>query len=239
MKKILLIALTLFLSSSLFPQYYIDSTELGEKKDKSWKGIIVDFGFNFIEGSDFPELKIWGSRNVNLYLYRGIYIGQSRKFSLASGFGLGLDNYNFQDESIRLASLADSFLVFNQTGVAGEKSKLSVNYIDIPLEFRFETGEKPSKKFRISLGGKVGFLFDAHTKVVYTPFPNSESVKVKIKNLYGLETFRYGLTARIGYSYLNFFGYYSLSDLFRNTRGPDATPFSMGVSFSPGYFFNF
>ena len=200
---------------------------------------MLDLGFNFFDGSGLPELKTWGSRNVNVTFFRGIYIGSSRKFSIASGIGLGMENYNFHDESVRIASMADSFIVSNQTvDVDNEKSKLSVNYIDIPLEFRFETGEKPSKRFRISVGGKIGFLFDAHTKAVYTPVSDGETVKVKVKNLFGLETFRYGLTGRIGYSYLNFYGYYSLSELFRDGRGPAGNPFTIGITLSPSYLFD-
>jgi hypothetical protein len=57
--------------------------------------------------------------------------------------------------------------------------------------------------------------------------------KFKSYEVENLNWFRYGLTARVGYAnfYLNFF--YSLTPLFQEGRGTEATPISIGIGVSP------
>ena len=115
-----------------------------------------------------------------------------------------------------------------------KKSKIAANYIDIPVEFRFHVNkENHDQGFRAAIGGKVGFLFDGHTKIKYEE--DGDNKKIKQKDNFNLQRFRYGVTARIGFPGINLFGYYSLSELFESGRGPDettATSFNLGISIS-------
>lgn len=243
MRKLFLTCI--FLASSIFA-YSQDSNKPKQLEEdcKTWQGLLIDVGFN--QYQDAPkslELNNWKSKGVNMYYYFGIPFGCS-KFNLATGIGLGLDSYHFKDESVRLFTSNDSLTIINSqisgaTGLDYQKSKLATNYVDIPLELRFQTGECMGKKFRIAVGGKVGVLFNAHTKTKYTNIGTDDKTKEKLHQEFGLNKFRYGVTGRVGFGYVNLFGYYSLSDLFDSELGPKATPFMLGLSFSPSFFFDF
>ena len=213
-------------------------------KPKGWGGPVMDIGFNqYLDKPNELELDFTKSKVVNLYNYWAPPFGSSN-FSIASGLGLGLENYSFDNKALRLFSADDSLVIGNYPPMPGppfyhyKKSKLSVNYLDIPLELRFQAGKKPGCRFRMAVGAKFGLLFNAHTKVKYINQVTDETIKEKAHNNFGLRKFRYGLTARIGYGAINFFGYYSLTTLFEEGNGPQVTPYMFGISLSPGFLFN-
>jgi hypothetical protein len=45
--------------------------------------------------------------------------------------------------------------------------------------------------------------------------------------------YRYGVMTRIGFGKFNLTGYYALTSLFEENKGPDIIPFSIGFSFIP------
>jgi Outer membrane protein beta-barrel domain len=99
------------------------------------------------------------------------------------------------------------------------KSMLVTNYIEIPLEFRFDTRpEDIARSFNVAIGGRVGYLFDSFTKVRYKN--NGETVKVKDKYDHGLNSIRYGVYTRIGIGGFNWFAFYNLSEMFEKNKGP-------------------
>ncbi|MBX9852221.1 MAG: PorT family protein [Cytophagaceae bacterium] len=212
-------------------------------KPNPWGGPILDIGFNqYMDNPGEMDLDFTKSKVVNFSNYWALAFGKSN-FSIASGLGLGLENYSFDDKSLRLSSYNDSLVLLNVPQLSPpfyhfKKSKLSANYLDIPVELRFETEKKPGSSFRIAVGGKFGLLFDGHTKAKYVNLANDETIKEKFHNNFGLRKFRYGLTARIGYGAINFFGYYSLTTLFEEGNGPQVTPYMLGISLSPGYLFD-
>jgi hypothetical protein len=232
-----------FLSFSAIAQIEPDpKEEFTRKPCEPWEGFLIDIGFNQYKSAHMPALNAWGSKGVNVYYYYGIPL--SCKITLAPGFGLGLDGYTFEEEGIRISSSSTDSLIVTYPAVAPgtfrfEKSKLAVNHFDIPLELRFETGKYLEKTFRMAIGGKIGFVYNSHTKVKYTNLTTGQDVKEKTKDDFGIQGFRYGLTARVGYGYFNLFGYYSLSSLLRNNKGPEATPFVIGITLSPNYYFKF
>jgi hypothetical protein len=243
MRILLIFSLAFTLLSPVYAQ--IDSSEALNECD-SWGGAVLDIGFNqYTNNPDILDLDTWKSKGVNMYTYMVLPFGCS-KFNLAVGLGLGLENYFFEDKSVRLSSFGDSLTITNDAmspppitqTLVHQKSKLSANYFDIPLELRFQTGRYPHKTFRMAVGGKIGILFSSHTKVKYINALDGATRKEKMHDDFALENMRYGLTARIGYSYLNLFGYYSLSTLFKENKGPEITPFMIGISLSPDYLFN-
>jgi hypothetical protein len=239
MRYLILVPFYLIFSFSLFAQKPKDTLDI-TKKHKPWKGLIFDVGVNQYTNAPYaPALSVSGSRGINIYHYFGIPFGCC-KFTLAPGFGFGFDNYNFEDASVRLSTSGDSLIINsgnNGANIDYKKSKLSASYLDFPLELRFSTGKSLGKTFRIAIGGKAGILFNSHTKVKYTIDNNTK--KEKLHDDFAIQNFRYGLTGRIGYGYLNLFGYYGLSDLFKKGKGPEAVPFMLGLTFSPSFLFDF
>jgi len=203
--------------------------------------ILVDFGFNFL--SDEPQqmdIGFWGSKSVGIYYLYTKQLGNSG-FSINPGIGVGLEKYSF-DENVtlkpminadgeRVAEIVELANVFGDLDFS--KSKLAANYLEIPLELRFHFNRKyPDKGFRIGVGGKGGFLFDSHTKVKFSD--EGENVKVKEKNDFSMQRFRYSVLGRFGFRSVSIFGEIGLSELFEDGKGPEQTGaryFKFGLSF--------
>jgi hypothetical protein len=152
--------------------------------------------------------------------------------SFSPGIGIGVHNL-----------YSSSFLVVNNDtsdfvkildvypDLPFKKSKLAVTYLDIPLELRY----KSKSEFRVAVGFKFGFLLQAHTKYKGNDYLEGTSDRVIYKKakIQNLEKNRYGFTARIGYKWLNLWGYYQLSTLFTADKGPDMYPISLGITIIP------
>lgn len=105
-----------------------------------------------------------------------------------------------------------------------------MSYLDIPIEFRFRS----ESDFKLALGFKAGYLLESHTKYKGKSLDGAgNDVKSKQKGIESLQEFRYGPYMRIGYRWINFFGYYSLSNTFGEGQGPGMYPVSVGISFMP------
>lgn len=195
----------------------------------------IDFGFNFLQDEpDQMELSLWGSKIINLYYMYEIQLGTSR-FTFNPGFGVGLEKYAF-DNDVSLSNIPDSsqIQIISLEGLGEiKKSKLAASYFDIPLELRFHLNKNDFKKsFKVAVGGKVGVLFASHTKIKFEE--DSETKKLKDKERFELNRFRYGVHGRIGIGGFSVFYYQELSELFSDGSGPEATgatAFKVGVSF--------
>ncbi|MBX2967568.1 MAG: hypothetical protein KF845_15605 [Cyclobacteriaceae bacterium] len=203
---------------------------------------LIDFGLNFPFGDSVGfSTAAFGSRTVNLYYQLDKRIGES-KFSVHPGVGLGLERYKFNNnrtlgyiagpndpfETLRMVPV--NSLYPNSTGI--KKSQLIANYVDALVEFRFSTSPNdPGRSFKASIGFKGGVLVDSFTKLKLRE--GGETKKFKNKQDWNLNQFRYGATVRAGVGNFNLFGYYSLSPIFKNNKGPDQgelTYFTVGVS---------
>jgi hypothetical protein len=104
-------------------------------------------------------------------------------------------------------------------GIPGiKKSHLITNYIEIPLELRYSTNpDDPARSFKISVGGRIGYMYDSFSKIKYKE--DGEVKKIKNKEDFNLNKIRYGLSARIGVGNISLFGYYNLSPLFEEGKG--------------------
>lgn len=195
---------------------------------------IFDLGINTLQNAPTPmDLKLLGSWSVNLSYLGNVDL--SKNFKFLPGVSLAVDNYMFKDE----------ISLFRGDNILGEekiqfyeleydevrKSKFSVTYIDIPLEFHYIPN--PTKKgLRFALGGKVGLPVSAATKIRYKE--NGASYIDKTKNNFFVSQLRYGALARIGYGSFYLFGYYGFNSLFQqnkldcNCNG--GTPITIGVT---------
>jgi hypothetical protein len=202
---------------------------------------VLELGVNrALERPTLFRTGLWGSRTVNLYYQYDIRILQSR-FSFVPGIGLSLERYKFTNNRIvRYAgNTTDSVTLANpaQLGLSRvQKSQLITNYLEVPLELRYSSNpEDPARSFKASIGARIGYLYDAFTKVKYRE--EGEVRKLKNKQDYNLNPFRYGVTARVGVGNFSIFGYYNLTPLFREGKGfyernspRDFNTFTVGIS---------
>jgi hypothetical protein len=183
----------------------------------------LEFGFNQdLSGPDQFSLGFFGSRTVNLYYQYDFRILNS-SFSFVPGIGLSLERFKFTNDNTLGYNGTDlQSIVMVPPADAGfpniRKSQLITNYVDVPVEIRYSTKpDDPARSFKISVGGRIGYMYDSFTKIKYKE--DSEVKKLKDKQDFNLNKFRYGLTARIGVGNFSLFGYYNLSPLFEEGKG--------------------
>jgi len=167
-----------------------------------------------------PGVNIFGSYN---YMF-----GES---NLSFSPGLGLSVHNLYSDSW-LRNTSDSlYFEFVPDTIDFKRSKLTMTYMDIPIEIRFKT----ESEFRVAVGFKFGFLIKAQTKFKGDDYIESTKDEVIIKKgkFDFVETTRYGFTGRIGYKWLNLWGYYQLSTVFTESKGPAMYPISIGITIIP------
>ena len=202
---------------------------------------VLELGIN--KGIDAPDrfsTGLWGSRTLNVYYQYDIRIMKS-KFSLVPGIGLSLERFKLKNGAIPRFEADDSLklLLPAETAITGlRRSQLVTNYIDIPVELRFNSNpEDPARGFKLAVGGRIGYLYDAFSKIKYKE--DGEIKFLKDKQSWNLTQFRYGLSGRIGIGNFSLFGYYNLTPLFEKGKGPgeknvvkDFKTLTVGISLS-------
>ncbi len=178
------------------------------------------------ELNDF-ELNYGRSININLHLFRhriGL-IGNS--FNFMYGLEFAWNNYRFENDVTLLHDV--DVVTFEESSVGFKKNKLATTFLQIPVLFNVETNpQKPSKSFRISAGAYGGLLLSSRTKQKTT-----DNVKVKVKDNFNLNKFRYGVIGEIGLGCVNLYVDYALNGLFKEEAGPELRPFSVGLTLLP------
>jgi len=193
--------------------------------------LLIDFGFNFLNNApESMDTKFFGSKTFNLYYQYDIIFGES-KFSFHPGIGIGVDKYHFdnpvairhgQDASGNYVTTIDSLQVIFPNSSGYDKSKLAASYLDIPVEFRFQTNPyDKSRSFKVGLGGRIGLRLNSHSKIKYTE--NGNTIKIKDHQSFDMSNVRYGAMARVGIGWFNLFYYHNFSDLFKSGKGPSKT----------------
>lgn len=204
--------------------------------------LFLDFGFNFLNNR--PEdlnTRFIASRVVNIYYQTPIALGENSGVTFNPGIGLGLEKLAFQNnqtlinnpdlgpKSSQLVQISEVY----GNNIIVEGNTMALNYVDIPLEFRYHLNKNDyNKGFRFAVGAKVGLLANAHTKIEVTD-ADGLTQKVKNRQSYGLSPVRYGIYTRIGLPGFNVWSYYGLNQVFREGLGPfgtEASQFNVGLS---------
>jgi len=203
--------------------------------------LLIDLGVNnWSSTPDNISLNTFESKTVNITYYYDLPLGDS-KFTFTPGIGLGLEKVSFKNNYTLVSNLdnngnlnvASSLLTDNIDNVLEfGKSKLGMNYVVIPLEFRFYSRKNQySRGFRAAIGGKVGILYSTFSKYKWED-ANGDKHMVKNRANYGVNRIRYGVQARVGFGGISLFGYYELSDKFDTppAGGENINNLSFGIS---------
>jgi len=194
---------------------------------------VMDIGFTaMLHKPSLMATSFWGSKMANLYYYYDFQLGKSG-FAFSPGLGFGFDKYDFTESVTLINPTGDSVsiqdLITSRPTVDINKSKLSTNYLDIPIELRWHSNPNNFRRsFYIAAGGKIGLLISNTTKLKY----KEDGVKVieKEKRDLDLNKLRYGIIGRLGYRGFSLFYYHNLSTLFQKNKGPQQTA-PVGISF--------
>ena len=207
-------------------------TEAMKPKISNWESkqdrLVLDINLdNWDKTPQGVEVKGFRSRGINIMFTDERQFG---KGNVAFGWGIGFSSQNFHTNSLYVQdSNADTsgFIPYPDS-IEYDLNKLSLNYLDIPLELRFRTkANVKGKRLKLSLGFKVGILLNAHTK-----FDDGDN-KLKTYHLDNIPDLHYGLTGRLGFGRIGVSYFMSLTTLFAKDEGMEIHPYSIGISFTP------
>lgn len=176
----------------------------------------------FLDTPEGMEVRPW-SPGVNAYVMYDYNLIKN-VVSFAWGYGFSSFNVHLNGNFERDTLTSSEFVRFEPFGdnYGWEKHKLSANFLEIPVEFRLRTrGRTP---FKISLGGKVGYLVNIHTKTI------DDDGKRKLYQVPEINRWRYGLYGKIGLGRLSLSGFYSLSTFLNEGEGVELIPLTIGLS---------
>lgn len=169
---------------------------------------------------------------VDVYLFHDHPI--NKKGTLAWAIGLGFSGVNIHHNAEMNYMVDQNQDIYTHwkpypEGLDYKKNKINLNYVEVPFELRIRSmkeseEDRMTTNFRLYLGFKGGYLVNSHTK-----YKDDES-KVKVFNIKNLLTYRYGPTIRIGFKKIAFHGFYSLTSIFEDGKGPALYPFSIGLT---------
>jgi hypothetical protein len=185
---------------------------------------------------DVPKgIDTWAiNRGATVFGTYNIPFGKSN-YSFA--IGLGLSSHNIYGDFVVNSTEDSTYLTKIPDSVSYKRSKITLAYLEVPLEFRFKSKSKVS----VAVGFKAGLLLGSFWKykgdgpIVTAQYTLNTDNKHRAK-FYGidnLEQFTYGPTLRVGYKWINVIGYYMISNLFTKDRGPDMYPISVGFVLMP------
>ncbi len=171
MPKIFLLVVTILLIVSVKAQQDNPSGKVSRKIDISSRpGDHLMFQLSSDHWTGMPDSisshQSGFSKGFNAYIMLDKPFKSSPKFSLGLGIGIGSSNIAFKKLNIDLKSTAIK-LPFTAVDSSNhfKKYKLSLSYLEVPLEFRYSSNPLNSNKsWKFAIGGKVGTLINAHTK---------------------------------------------------------------------------
>ncbi len=241
MKRILpLIIIFLALAASTYAQK--PSTESIRKR------LSLGFGVNTDIWQKVPDSINPRSINqgVDVSLHYAFPMDKKGRMTFFFGAGIGAHNfynqallgtgaYNIYDKLPTGVGANESYFYnvpanFNGKNIDVKKSKLSITYIDIPFGLLYKT---PSK-VHFTLGFKVGWKIDAHTKYKGSDLAGSgNEVVEKAGKIRNIDKIHYGPYAEIGYKWIGASVFYQITSTFDKDFGPQIYPISVGLVFRP------
>jgi hypothetical protein len=177
------------------------------------------------EGNEFMELDQPKSLEVNLNFVEYNIVLHNDRIGLVTGMGFSMNNYRF-DNDLTIDKGDDGIIHPGLLDEANpEKSKLTVSYLTVPLmlEFQFPVNGR-SNKFFVSGGLLGGINLGSHTKVKY------DDSKEKDHGSFNINPFKCAAMIRTGLRDISLYASYGLTPLFKDDKGPELFPFSIGIS---------
>jgi hypothetical protein len=213
-----------------------------EAEKTHWAG--VDLGVNVLlnadgqtdlgDESNWLDLQYERSLSWRINLFEekirlaGDYVG------LVTGLGLTYNSYGFKNETTVISNtqaFQDTTFGVIDTVLQFSKTKLRATYLNVPLLLEFNTSADPKKSFHIAFGAIGGWKIGSITKQHYEL--DGSNYKVRAKQDFNLTPLTLDLTARVGYRNFTLFATYGLTPLFRDGKGPEVYPVTMGLAVAP------
>jgi len=172
---------------------------------------------------DWFDIKSGKSRNINIWFLMQRLNLINHVVNLKYGIGLELNNYFFDDVSIRFQK--NPTLVVQDPNIKdAKKNKLAADYLTVPLMINFNFTPERRNGFGFSAGVSAGYMYSARQKVKIS------DDKFKVHNDFDLEDWKLSYVGEINLGLVKLYGSYAFQSMWE--KGLDHTPFNAGIRFS-------
>ncbi len=182
------------------------------------------------EESQYMDLDYNKSLQVNLNFLHQNYVlarGDNKLFGMVSGLGIQWTNYHLSNDVI-LQHGSDG-LYHEDSAFDLRTNRLRVFQLNVPLMMELQLQDANTwSRFYFSAGVQAGFRLRSHTKVEYRDDEGSSHTDREREDFH-LVPVRMDLIGQLGWGRLNFFATYALNSMFKDDRGPELSPFSIGI----------
>lgn len=176
-------------------------------------------------------------RSLNIYMLLNFPFKTDPHWSVALGPGIASDNMSFDKMTVGIKDNTSSVQFHDVSDTSHfKKYKLSVNFLEVPVELRYRFNPNDDKKsVKIALGAKVGTLINAHIKGKILQNSanqtlNDYTLKESSKKFFSKQ--RLSFMGRVGVGSFSLFASYSITPVFKQGLGPDVSPMVIGLTIS-------
>lgn len=152
---------------------------------------------------------------------------ERRNIGLLTGLGLESKDYRFE-HSYSLQNINGVTQPLSLAYDELKKSKLNVLYLTAPIIFEVQIPDANKRRFHIGFGIEGGWRIASHIKMKYKE--DGKWHKNKERDNFNLNDFKLDAQLRLGYGGFHLFFNYGLIDLFEKNKGPELSPFTVGIT---------
>ncbi|SMO60343.1 Outer membrane protein beta-barrel domain-containing protein [Saccharicrinis carchari] len=193
-----------------------------------WAGVQLGFcNYQETDHAGFMDLNSGKSMTVGINFLQYSIGLQKHKTNLGLVTGMGWAVYNYRFDSNYLIQKNEEGITVG-VPIADrnvKKNKIVASFINVPLLLELQSCEAGRQDAFISAGIYGGLKLGSHTKTVY-----EGNDKHKSRHDINLNPFQYGLMFQMGINWIKLYGTYNLSTLYEADKGPEVTPFTVGLT---------
>lgn len=221
---------TLFIFISLFfciCNFAQNETEL-QVSDSLYREdqFYASLNYNLLQNKPSGYSQYSFSTGLSVGFIRDFPISKNRHWAIGTGIGYSYSNIK---HNILIEELGND-LSYNVSGNY-DKNKLVLHYVDLPLEIQWRNSTMKSHKFwRIYTGFKVSYLFGNKSVLKF----NGNEELIRKNN--DLNKIQFGPYLSWGYNTINFYAYYGLNPLFKDTKLDNGEELKLN-NFNVGFIF--
>lgn len=211
-------------SSNISTNWWIFDLGFANVKDQTNYAAAMTSGFvdNSIN-KDQLDLRTGKSVNVNVWFFMQRLNVIKHVVNLKYGLGLELNNYRFDNESVRFTKNPTTISLDPDLKNA-DKNKLAADYITVPFMVNFNFTPGNNKGFGFSAGVSAGYLYSARQKI------KDNGDKKKLHGDFDLEKWKLSYIGELNLGPVRLYGSYAMNNMW--SKGLDQTPYTVGIRFS-------
>lgn len=211
-------------SSNVSTNWWIVDIGFANLHDESDYGAAISQGFVTPDiDKDQLDLRTGKSVNVNVWFFMQRLNVIKRVVNLKYGLGLELNNYHFDNETVRLTKNPTT-ISLDPTLADVKKNKLAADYITIPMMLNFNFTPNHKKGFGFSAGVSAGYLYSARQKI------KDNNDKTKLRDNFDLNKWKLSYIGELNLGPVKLYGSYAMDNMWE--KGLDMTPYNVGIRLS-------